>query len=125
MKLKISTTLYDEMEPAIEDAVKNRARGTPDPSDPVYLKIHEATWRKTGIMIDVDTGELAELRDRATYKIEVALENMSDEPPFWRGQLRAWRALLRQIDAKVAWQPVPGGTNQANQGRDNMRINHD
>lgn len=108
MKLNISTTLYDEMEPAIEDAVKNRARGTPDPSDPVYLKIHEATWRKTGIVIDVDAGELAELRDRAEYKIEVAIENMSDEPPFWRGQLRAWRALLRQIEAKEAWQPGSG-----------------
>jgi hypothetical protein len=97
MKIKISTTLYEEMEPAIEDAVKNRAQGTPDPSDPVYLKLHEAEWKKSGIALDLTDGEVRELRSRAEYKIEVAKENMSDDPPFWRGQLRAWRALLGQI----------------------------
>ena len=98
MKLRISTTLFDEMEPAIEDAVKNRAKNTPDPSDPVYLKLHEATWRKSGIVIEVDEPEVKELVSRAEYKIEVAQENMSDEPAFWRGQLSAWRALLKQIN---------------------------
>jgi len=98
MKIRISTTLYEEMEPAIEDAVKNRACGTPDPSDPVYLKLHEAVWKKSGIVLDLTDAEVCELRSRAEYKIEVAQENMRDEPPFWRGQLRAWRALLGQIN---------------------------
>ena len=97
MRLRISTTLFDEMEPAIEDAVKNRARSTPDPTDPVYLKLHEATWRKSGIVIDATESEVKELLSRAEYKIEVAEENMSDEPAFWRGQLSAWRALIKQI----------------------------
>ena len=97
MKIKVSTTLFDEMEPAIADAVKSRAAGTPDPTDPVYLNLHEATWRKSGILIDATDAEIKELLSRAQYKIEVALENMSDEPTFWRGQLAAWRALIRQI----------------------------
>ncbi len=97
MKLRVSTTLFDEMEPAIEDAVKSRSKGTPDPTDPVYLKLHEATWRKSGIVIDATEPEVKELLSRAEYKIEVAQENMSDEPAFWRGQLSAWRALIKQI----------------------------
>ena len=97
MRLRISTTLYDEMEPAIEDAETNRARGTPDPSDPVYLKLKDATWKKSGIVIDASEAEVDELLSRAEYKIEVALENMHDEPAFWRGQLAAWRALVKQI----------------------------
>lgn len=100
MKLRISTTLFEEMEPAIEDAVKNQSTGAPDPSDPVYLKIHGATWRKSGIVIDATPEEIKELRSRAEYKIEVAQENMGEDPPFWRGQLAAWRALVKQI--KVA-----------------------
>lgn len=98
MKLRISTTVLDEVEPAIEDAVKNVARGTPDPSDPVYLKLHAAPWKKSGILIDADPQEVKELLSRASYKIEVAQDNMSDEPAFWRGQLAAWRALIKQIN---------------------------
>ena len=97
MKLRISTTLYDEMEPAIEDALKNRNIATPDPTDPVYLKISDAPWKKSGIVIDATDEEVAELLSRAEYKIEVALENMDEQPAFWRGQLAAWRALVKQI----------------------------
>ena len=86
MKLRISTTVFDEMEPAIEDAVKNLSNGTPDPSDSVYLKLHAAPWKKSGLVIHADPQEVEELLSRAEYKIEVSIENMSDEPGFWRGQ---------------------------------------
>ncbi len=102
MKLKISQTICEEIEPAIEDAFANTKRGTPDPSDPVYIKIAEAvslTKGAKGCVIDASQNEVAELLDRAEYKIEVAIENMSDEPAFWRGQLAAWRALVKQIKA--------------------------
>ena len=98
MKLRISTTVFDEVEPAIEDAVKHLTIGSPDPSDPVYLKLHAAPWKKSGIVIDADPQDVKELLSRASYKIEVAKENMSDEPAFWRGQLAAWRALIKQIN---------------------------
>lgn len=97
MLLKISTTLYDEMEPAMEDAVRHQKASQLEPTDSVYLKLARAPWRKSGILLVVDAAELTELRSRASYKIEVALENMDDEPAFWRGQLAAWRALLAQI----------------------------
>lgn len=102
MRLRISTSLFDEMEPAIGDAVKIKAGNTPDPSDPVYLKLHAATWGKTGIVVDAAPDEARELIARAECKIEVAQENMSDDPPFWRGRLAAWRALSIQIKAAQA-----------------------
>jgi hypothetical protein len=107
MKIRISTTLYDEMEPAMEDAVKNEARGAPDPSDPVYLKLRNATWRKSGIVIDANESEIDELRSRALYKVDVAKENMEGDPGFWRGQLAAWRALLKQINKSQTRQANP------------------
>ena len=96
MKLLISNSILDDVETAIHDALKANNN---DPSDKTYLKIHSAKRNKRGAVIDADEDDIEELVNRAESKIETAIENLSEfpnhDPAYHRGQIRAWKALIR------------------------------
>lgn len=109
MQLKITATILDEVTSAIEDARANQERGTPDPSDPVYLKIHAAAAaarsHKRGFFIDADEDDVYELKDRAEYNVgplgvcseNLACSHEACDRVYWLNRIRAYKGLLRQI----------------------------
>lgn len=104
MKLHITPAVLSEMEGAITDARAN-ALGINgdyrDPSDPTYLKIADAITSR-GATIEADENDLRELNSRAKYVVEdVVPDNLSwgTDRGYWLGQLRAYRALLKQMNA--------------------------
>jgi hypothetical protein len=112
MKLRISPTILDEVSSAIEDALAHQERGTPDPTDPTYLKIdaaaNAAKSHKNGFIIEADEADLFELKDRAEYNVGpggCCYENLQDcrfdktERIYWFNRIRAYKALLKQIAA--------------------------
>lgn len=101
MKLLITNALLEDMQPAIEDALRN-AQGNSQiqSTDQTYLKIQNGRQLKRGVEIEADEDDLKELVARGHYKIEVAKENLSEYPStdafYYRGQVRAWEALIRR-----------------------------
>ena len=100
MKVRLSATLVQQCEPAIEDAVKYKSN--PQPTDPVYIKMHVAPVAKDGsITIDADSDDLHELLDRFEYEVETCKENIADtsdryERGYWLGRLRAAQCFIKK-----------------------------
>lgn len=99
--MKISYTMLDEMEPGICDAVRNRDRNTPDPSDPVYIKIHEADLRrdydKNGdLSVELDASDLREIISRFDYYLDCFRDSYRDEPKQYLGLVSSAKAAIRR-----------------------------
>lgn len=100
MKVKITATLLQQCEPAIEDAVKYQANA--ESTDPVYIKMHHAPGAKDGsVTIDADDADLHELIDRFEYEIETCHDNIADtsdqyERGYWLGRLRAAQCFVKK-----------------------------
>lgn len=110
MMLRITPAIQSEVEGAIEDAVGRKGS---DPSDGVYLKIHAAMKASKGVKtvsIEPDDNEVRELKSRAEYEVGpngVCAENIADcyefaDRAYWLGRQRAYKALLKQINAGLA-----------------------
>jgi hypothetical protein len=101
MKITITPTILEEVNETCGEAVERIGTDRVDPSDPVYIKIANAPRTKSGCVIDADSTEVAELRSRAEFDIEVCKENLGEgcDLPYWRGRLAAYRALLKQVIA--------------------------
>lgn len=106
MKLRITPTVQQEIDAAIEDSLgRSEGRAKTEDSDSLYLKIHKAMLaaKKSGpVVIDAEPHEVHELKDRAEYVLEcVVPDNLqwASERPYYLGLQRAYRALLKQIKA--------------------------
>lgn len=109
MKLRITPTVLDEVRAAIEDALGRTTRNNTskfcDPTDKTYLKINEAPLdRHGGCVIEADTDDVCELKDRAEYVIQyVVPDNLPCRDKvdriYWLNLSRAYRGLLKQIAA--------------------------
>jgi len=101
-KVRVSAALMDQCEPAIEDAVANLARGEPQSTDPVYLKLHHASSAKDGsVTIEADEADLHELLDRFDFELETCKDNIADtsdpyERNYYRARLRAAKAFIKR-----------------------------
>lgn len=101
-KVRLSPTLVQQCEPAMEDAVAGQARQKPQETDSVYLKLHGAPGTKDGsVTIEVTADELHELLDRFDYEIETCKENIADtsdrtERGYWLGRLRAAQSFIKK-----------------------------
>lgn len=104
-KVRLSPTLIQQCEPAMEDAVASQERSRPQETDPVYLKLHMAPAAKDGsVTIEVNGDELYELIDRFEYEIETCKENIADthdrtERGYWLGRLRAAQSFIKKYKA--------------------------
>lgn len=107
MKVRLSATLVEQCEPAMEDAVASQKRGAPEITDPVYIKMHLAPGAKDGsVIIDAEEDELAELIDRFDYEIETCKENIADtsdryERGYWLGRLRAAQSFIKKYSNEI------------------------
>lgn len=108
MLLRVTPAMQEYLRDAISDAL---GRAVSQPSDAVYLKVHEAMQgAKRGgqtVTIVASLADLRELADRANYEVGpggVCDENLgwSSAPAdktYWMARKRAYKALLAQIDA--------------------------
>lgn len=104
-KIRITPTVQDEVEPAIEDSLARQAKGESQVADSLYIKIHAAceALKKSGpVTVELDDDELHELKDRAEYQLEcVVPDNLPCSDPceraYWLGRKRAYTALLKQF----------------------------
>lgn len=96
----ISAKAFDEMEPGICDAVRNQERGTPDPTDPVYLKLHQADlakqWSRRGLKVELNAAELRELYERFDYYVMCWKDSYHESPKEYLGLMSCGRAIMAQ-----------------------------
>jgi len=106
--IRLSPTVLAEMEGALKDAW---CQQFDDPTNATYRKIFSAVreqkdWDQKGVVIEADEADIKELKSRAEWNVGangVCQENIgwSSDPQdraYWRGRMRAYRALLSQID---------------------------
>lgn len=109
-KIRITPAIQQAFEDPIMDALARPADGPKDPSDGLYLKVHAAMQARNGdgpVVIEADADDLKELRSRADYEVGsmgVCQENIAsstavEDRMYWLGRQRAYRALLKQVQA--------------------------
>lgn len=108
MKVRITPTIMDEIQYTIADSLERlEDNRITDPTDHTYIKIGQAAGDKNSCTFEADEADIKELRERALYNVDstgVVWENLSDaydkyERAYWLSRLRAYRALLKQLEA--------------------------
>lgn len=110
--VRITPAIQNEVEGPIEDALRREKAGEIDPTDVVYLKIHEAMQRARRIrpvLIQASLADLRELASRAENEIGptgICSENIADcydfaDRAYWLGRARAYRALFKHVSAHL------------------------
>ena len=106
--VNITPTVFEECVAGIEDAVRNEQRGTPDPTDPLYLKLHAADlankWTRKGLRVDLNADELRELVDRFDYYLMCWRDNITGSSEAWdyARLIRSGTAIIKQAKAGLA-----------------------
>lgn len=115
MKLRLTPAVVAEMEETIRDAVAGKNN---DPTNATYLKIHQVLQQsksdKRGVVVEMGAQGVAELKSRAEFNVGingVCQENLgwSTDPAdkgYWLGRMRAYKALLAQINAITELAPT-------------------
>lgn len=108
MKVRITPTIMDEIQYTIADSLgrleENRIT---DKTDYTYIKIGQAAGDKSSCTFEADEADIKELRERAIFNVEkpygTCWQNLADaydkhERAYWSGRLRAYNALLKQLN---------------------------
>lgn len=97
MRLRLSPTILDDVQTAIDDTLRRVPGDNFDPTDRTYRKIHEAKRTSAGVVIDADEADIKELVGRGRDRIDVANENLDQgyDVRHYQAQIRAWKALIR------------------------------
>lgn len=117
MLVRITPSMQEYLSDAIADSV---AREAPQPTDGVYLKVHEAVKaaKRPGLTVTIvaSAADLRELTSRANYECgpggvcdeNIGWSSTPTDKAYWMARKRAYKALLAQVETHISHRPPRG-----------------